>query len=184
VNLSALQYRGRLAGDVADALAASGLTAHRLELEITESVLLQEDEKVLSTLHAIRGLGARIAMDDFGTGYSSLGYLRRFPFDEIKIDQSFVRGMTEQEDCLAIVRAVIGLGRSLDIAVLAEGVETAAHHSALLEEGCGELQGYLFSRPRPVAQVADVLRELGCAPVGQRSGQDPRARDAPVRFEI
>ena len=161
VNLSPLQFRDGLVEEVADALAESGLSARRLELEITESVLLQDDEKVLASLHAIRALGVRIAMDDFGTGYSSLGYLRRFPFDKIKIDQSFVRGMTEREDCLAIVRAVIGLGRSLGIAINAEGVENVAQRAALLREGCGELQGFLFSKPRPASAVQDMLRELG-----------------------
>ena len=161
VNLSPLQFREGLLEEVTEALAGSGLSPRRLELEITESVLLRDDEKVLASLHAIRALGVRIAMDDFGTGYSSLGYLRRFPFDKIKIDQSFVSGMMEREDCLAIVRAVIGLGRSLNIAINAEGVETAAQRTALLREGCGELQGYLFSKPRPAAAVADMLRELG-----------------------
>ncbi len=158
VNLSPEQFRGRfLVDEVANALAASGLPASRLELEITESTLIQDDESVLATLHAFRALGVRIAMDDFGTGYSSLSYLRRFPFDKIKIDQSFVRGMTDQADCLAIVRAVIGLGRSLGIAVNAEGVETLEQFDALRREGCGELQGFLFSRPRPGGEVADML---------------------------
>ena len=164
VNLSPLQFRDTLVEEVASALAMTGLSSRRLELEITESVLLQDDERVLAILHAIRALGVRIAMDDFGTGYSSLGYLSRFPFDKIKIDQSFVRGMTEREDCLAIVRAVIGLGRSLGIAINAEGVETAAQHAALVREGCGELQGFLFSRPRPSSSVPDMLRELAAAP--------------------
>ncbi|WP_428374816.1 putative bifunctional diguanylate cyclase/phosphodiesterase [Lichenicoccus sp.] len=163
VNLSPLQFRPGLAAEVADALAASGLSARRLELEITESLLLQDDAAVLATLHRIRALGVRIAMDDFGTGYSSLGYLRRFPFDKIKIDQSFVRGMIDQADCLAIVRAVIGLGRSLGIAINAEGVETTAQHQALLREGCDELQGFLFSRPRPASEVASMVQQLGPA---------------------
>jgi diguanylate cyclase (GGDEF)-like protein len=160
VNLSPEQFRGNgLVGFVADALAASGLPARRLELEITESTLIQDDETVLAALHALRALGVRIGMDDFGTGYSSLSYLRRFPFDKIKIDQSFVRGMTEANDCLAIVRAVIGLGRSLGMAVTAEGVETAHQLATLREEGCGELQGYLFSRPRPLAEVTAMVQE-------------------------
>ncbi len=160
VNLSPMQFRASLVDDVLEALSATGLPPQRLELEITESVLLQDDEKVLAILHAIRGFGVRIAMDDFGTGYSSLGYLRRFPFDKIKIDQSFVRGLTERQDCLAIVRAVIGLGRSLGIAINAEGVETQAQHAALVGEGCDELQGYLFSKPRPSAAVPEMLHAL------------------------
>ena len=164
VNLSPAQFRGRtLAAEVAAALDASGLPPSRLELEITESVLLQDDDAVLETLHALRAMGVRISMDDFGTGYSSLSYLRRFPFDKIKIDQSFVRGMAEHEDCSAIVRAVIGLGRSLGMAVNAEGVETAGQLSALRAEGCGEVQGYLFSKPKPAGEVAEMLRLHGNA---------------------
>ena len=112
---------------------------------------------MLEVLHALRALGARISMDDFGTGYSSLGYLRRFPFDKIKIDQSFVRGMMEEGDCLAIIRAVIGLGRSLGINVNAEGVETAEQQALLQREGCGELQGYLFSKPKPQSEVLGMF---------------------------
>jgi len=164
VNLSPEQFRGRgLVEEVANALAASGLPACQLELEITESTLIQDDEFVLATLHALRALGVRIAMDDFGTGYSSLSYLRRFPFDKIKIDQSFVHGMTDQTDCLAIVRAVIGLGRSLGIAVNAEGVETLEQLDALRHEDCGELQGFLFSKPRPGGEVSDMLLDAAAA---------------------
>jgi diguanylate cyclase (GGDEF)-like protein len=163
VNLSPSQFRGPLVEEVTDALNASGLHPGLLELEITESIMLADEEQVLSTLHRLRALGARIAMDDFGTGYSSLGYLRRFPFDKIKIDQSFVRNMTDRQDCLAIVRAVIGLGRSLGMSVNAEGVETDDQREALLGEGCLELQGYLFSKPRPASEVAELLRRLGCA---------------------
>jgi diguanylate cyclase (GGDEF)-like protein len=163
VNLSPSQFRGPLVEEVTDALATSGLPANLLELEITESIMLADEEQVLSTLHLLRALGARISMDDFGTGYSSLGYLRRFPFDKIKIDQSFVRNMTDRQDCLAIVRAVIGLGRSLGISVNAEGVETNDQREALISEGCLELQGYLFSKPRPANEVAELLRRLGCA---------------------
>ena len=163
VNLSPSQFRGPLVQEVTDALDASGLPAALLELEITESLMLADEEQVLGTLHRLRALGTRIAMDDFGTGYSSLGYLRRFPFDKIKIDQSFVRNMTDRQDCLAIVRAVIGLGRSLGMAVNAEGVETDGQRDALLGEGCLELQGYLFSRPKPASEVAELLRRLGCA---------------------
>ena len=168
VNLSPVQFRTRsLPDDAAQALAASGLSATRLELEITESVLIQDDATVLNSLHALRRLGIRIAMDDFGTGYSSLSYLHRFPFDKIKIDQSFVRGMTSQGDSRLIVRAIIGLGRSLGMAVNAEGVETVEQMEALRTEGCGELQGYLFSKPRPGAEVPDLLRRHGNATLGR-----------------
>ena len=172
VNLSPAQFRGRsLAADVEAALAASGLPPQRLELEITESVLMQDDDGVLDTLHALRAMGVRIAMDDFGTGYSSLSYLRRFPFDKIKIDQSFVRGMADHEDCSAIVRAVVGLGRSMGMMVNAEGVETAGQLSALQAEGCVEVQGYLFSKPKPVGDVAELLRVHGNATLPAPAGQ-------------
>jgi diguanylate cyclase (GGDEF)-like protein len=163
VNLSPSQFRGNLVGEVEAALATSGLSPSLLELEITESIMLADEEQVLATLHRLRALGVRIAMDDFGTGYSSLGYLRRFPFDKIKIDQSFVRNMTDREDCLAIVRAVIGLGRSLGMSVNAEGVETRDQLDALMGEGCLEVQGYYFSKPKPAGEVQEMLRRLGCA---------------------
>ena len=156
VNLSPAQFRdGDLLAEVAHALAASGLPARRLELEITESVLLRDDRANLSVLRELHGLGVRIAMDDFGTGYSSLSYLRRFPFDKIKIDQSFVRDLFDSPENVAIVRAAIGLGRALGMTVLAEGVETAAERDVLTAEGCHELQGYLFGRPAPLAATRE-----------------------------
>ena len=158
VNLSPLQFRNRqLAAEVAEALSSSGLCASRLELEITESLLLQDGEETLAILHEIRDLGVRISMDDFGTGYSSLSYLRRFPFDKIKIDQSFIRNLDESSDCLAIVRAVLSLGQSLGMHVIAEGVETDEQLALLRREGCQEVQGYLFSKPRPIEAVAGLL---------------------------
>ena len=158
VNLSPIQFRNRdLVRTVAEALEASGLAPQRLELEITESVLLAENEANVSTLHALRGLGVRIAMDDFGTGYSSLGYLRSFPFDKIKIDRSFVSQVGENPHCSAIVRAVAGLGASLGIATTAEGVETAAQFALLRAEGCSEVQGFLFSRPLTAAEARALL---------------------------
>ncbi|MDB5598790.1 MAG: diguanylate cyclase/phosphodiesterase [Xanthobacteraceae bacterium] len=168
VNLSPVQFRSRtLVQVVLSALAYSRLSPDRLELEITESVLLGDNEANLATLHQLRELGARISMDDFGTGYSSLRYLRSFPFDKIKIDQSFVRDMVERPDCVAIVRAVAGLGLSLGIATTAEGVETQAQLQRVRDEGCTEVQGYLFSRPIPASGIAAVLatREIGTAKV-------------------
>ncbi|WP_420130910.1 EAL domain-containing protein, partial [Rhodopseudomonas sp.] len=135
----------------------------RLELEITESLFLADSEANLATLHKLRALGVRISMDDFGTGYSSLSYLRSFPFDKIKIDRSFVRDVTERPDCLAIVRAIAGLGRSLDITTLAEGVETVEQLDALRAEGCHEVQGFLFSPARPAAEIAGLLAKFGHA---------------------
>lgn len=164
VNLSPAQFHGRsLVDDVDRALSISRLSPSRLELEITESILMQDGEAVLATLHALRNRGIRIAMDDFGTGYSSLSYLRRFPFDKIKIDQSFVSGMVEREECRSIVRAVIGLGRSLHMAVNAEGVETEHQLQALRSEGCQEIQGYLFSKPQPASEVEGLIERLGNA---------------------
>jgi len=181
VNLSPAQFRTRsLVEDTAHALFTSGLPATRLEVEITESVMLQDDNSVLDTLHALRRIGIRIAMDDFGTGYSSLSYLRRFPFDKIKIDQSFVRGIADQDDCRTIVRAVIGLGRSLGMAVNAEGVETAEQLDALRAEGCGEIQGYLFSKPRPVGQVMELLRLHGNATLPTAAQLDPDLSRGPM----
>jgi EAL domain-containing protein (putative c-di-GMP-specific phosphodiesterase class I) len=143
---------------VFSSLAASGLPARRLELEITESVLLKNNEATLDTLHQLRELGVRIALDDFGTGYSSLSYLRSFPFDKIKIDRCFVSDLSESsEDALAILRAVAGLGLSLGIATTAEGVETREQLERVREEGCTEMQGYFFSPPRPLADIQGLL---------------------------
>ncbi len=158
VNVSALQLRNRnFAQSVLLALAASGLKATRLELEITESVLLDDTESNLETLHTLRRLGIRISMDDFGTGYSSISYLRRFPFDKIKIDRSFVRDSAGRSDAGAIIRAIVGLGASLGITTLVEGIETEEQLATVRAEGAQEMQGYLFSPPRPVADIARML---------------------------
>jgi diguanylate cyclase (GGDEF)-like protein len=160
VNLSPVQFKNpNLVSTVKEALRASGLPAHRLELEITESVLLQNSEATLSVLHELRGFGVRISLDDFGTGYSSLSYLRSFPFDKIKIDRSFVTELATRDDSMAIVRAVTGLGKSLGIVTTAEGVETDAQFDLLRREGCTQAQGYLFSRPRPAADVENMLTQ-------------------------
>jgi diguanylate cyclase (GGDEF)-like protein len=158
VNLSPVQFKSpSLIASVTSALAASGLSANRLELEITESVLLQNSEATLTTLHELRAMGVRISLDDFGTGYSSLSYLRSFPFDKIKIDRSFVSELATREDSMAIIRAVTGLGRSLGIVTTAEGVENDAQLELLRREGCTQAQGYLFSKPRPASDVAMML---------------------------
>ncbi|MDA9392083.1 diguanylate cyclase [Bradyrhizobium sp. CCBAU 45394] len=158
VNLSPVQFRNpNLIASVTAALTVSGLPARRLELEITESVLLQNSEATLTTLHELRAMGVRISLDDFGTGYSSLSYLRSFPFDKIKIDRSFVSELATREDSMAIIRAVTGLGRSLGIVTTAEGVENDAQLELLRREGCTQAQGYLFSKPRPASDVALML---------------------------
>jgi EAL domain-containing protein (putative c-di-GMP-specific phosphodiesterase class I) len=158
VNLSAMQFKGRnIVQLTLNALAASGLAARRLDLEITESVLLQDETHTLTILHQLRDLGVQISMDDFGTGYSSLAYLRNFPFDKIKIDRSFVRDMLVRKDCQAIIRAVVGLARSLGITTIIEGIETKEQLETARLEGCDEGQGYLFSKPMPEPQVAEFL---------------------------
>jgi predicted signal transduction protein with EAL and GGDEF domain len=162
VNLSAAQFRNpALALSVVSALAQTGLQAKRLELEITETVLLQNDQAVLNALHDVRQLGVRVSMDDFGTGYSSLSYLRSFPFDKIKIDRSFISELgNDESDCAAIIRAVTRLGSSLGMTTTAEGVETREQLELLRAEGCTQAQGFLFSRPRPASEVPLMLREI------------------------
>ena len=158
VNLSPVQFRGgKLVETVTHVLAQTGLDPRRLELEITEGALLESTDLVLTTLHGLRQLGVRISMDDFGTGYSSLSYLQKFPFDKIKIDQSFVRGMAGNPECGAIVRAIARLGASLGMRTTAEGVETADQLDAIRSEGCTEVQGYLTGRPMPADQAAALL---------------------------
>ena len=125
-----------------------------------ETVLLQDSDATLAILHELRGLGVKISMDDFGTGYSSLSYLRKFPFDKIKIDQSFIFDMSHHHDSLAIVRAVVAMGSSLGMATTAEGVETPEQFKQLKLEGCTEAQGYLFSAPRPAAEVKGLLASI------------------------
>jgi EAL domain-containing protein (putative c-di-GMP-specific phosphodiesterase class I) len=155
VNLSPVQFvKGDLVDSVSRALIDSGLRPEQLELEITESVLLYKSEENVALLHALKSLGVSIVLDDFGTGYSSLSYLKMFPFDKIKIDQSFVRELMTRADCAAIVCALIGLGRSLNIVTTAEGVETAEQLTLLRAVGCNMAQGYLFSRPVPKSELA------------------------------
>jgi diguanylate cyclase (GGDEF)-like protein/PAS domain S-box-containing protein len=160
VNLSPMQFRvGNVFTTVSGALAVTGLAPDRLDLEITESVLLDRTDHVIAHLHALRALGVRISMDDFGTGYSSLSYLRAFPFDKIKIDRSFVRDLPNNRHTLAIVRAILGLAAGLDMKVVAEGIETQADLACLAAEGCKEGQGFLFSEARPQDEVLKLLAE-------------------------
>jgi diguanylate cyclase (GGDEF)-like protein len=162
VNVSPVQFKSaNFVRVITNALEKSHLPARRLEIEITESVLMQDNESALALLHQIKELGVSIAMDDFGTGYSSLGYLRSFPFDRIKIDQSFIRELLKDKDSLAILRAVVGLGRSLGIVTTAEGVETRDQLEVLRTEGCTDAQGYLFSQPQNSADVRVFLSSFG-----------------------
>jgi diguanylate cyclase (GGDEF)-like protein len=164
VNLSPVQFGDDdLVGAIRGALERSGLRAGRLELEITESVLLRNTAMTLDTLRQLHGLGLRVSMDDFGTGYSSFGYLRSFPFDKIKIDRSFTRGLGIGTESLGIVRAILELGRTLGVAVTAEGVETEEQFEMLQAESCTEVQGYLFSSPRPAAEIPDMIERFARA---------------------
>jgi diguanylate cyclase (GGDEF)-like protein len=159
VNLSPIQVMNQnLVAVVVGALAAAGLPASRLEVEITESVLMQNSEATLATLHRLRELGVKISMDDFGTGYSSLSYLRSFPFDKIKIDRCFISGLATGDDSVAIVLAIAGLAKHLGIATTAEGVETKQQLQQVKALGCSEMQGFLFSAPRRNEEIRQLLR--------------------------
>ncbi|HEY4834812.1 MAG TPA: EAL domain-containing protein [Bradyrhizobium sp.] len=165
VNISAAQFRSPgLLQVIVGALAASGLSPTRLEIEITETVLLQNRDTTLAVLHQLRALGVRIALDDFGTGYSSLTYLQCFPFDKIKIDRSFVKDITENTGSLNIVRAVAALAKGMGMTATAEGVETGEQLDKVTSEGCTEMQGYLFSRPLPVAEIERLFLPQRAAP--------------------
>ncbi|HWA17461.1 MAG TPA: EAL domain-containing protein [Devosia sp.] len=175
VNLSTREFAGHhLAKYVARALKNSGLEAGRLELEITESVLLRNSRTNLETLHRLRGLGVRIALDDFGTGYSSLAYLQQFPFSKIKIDRSFVAGLPRSAASQAIVRSVIGLGMALGMRVTAEGVETKAQYD-WVRLGCNEAQGFFIGRPSVASEVPTMIKEIGDRAAARNSDQERRA---------
>jgi EAL domain-containing protein (putative c-di-GMP-specific phosphodiesterase class I) len=172
VNLSPAQFKHRgLVEYVTGALNDAGLRAQRLELEVTESLLLAETDATLQILHRLDELGVRISMDDFGTGYSSLSYLRSFPFDKIKIDRTFVAGLKPGDESTAIIRAVVGLGHSLGMSITAEGIETEAQLEAVREQGCDEVQGFLFSPPLPLSGIAVLLGKA-------RPAQLPRRKKA------
>jgi EAL domain-containing protein (putative c-di-GMP-specific phosphodiesterase class I) len=161
VNVSVTQFRSpHLVEATERALRSSGLAPGRLDIEITESVLMQDTEATLAILGRLRDLGARISMDDFGTGYSSLSYLRSFPFHKIKIDQCFVRDLDTSAGSIAIIRAIVHLGHALGMSVTAEGVETEQQLAQLKAEGCTEGQGYLFSRACPADKVPDMIATL------------------------
>ena len=158
VNLSPLQFDcGDLVGTVRDALAKSGLAPERLQLEVTEGLVIRNVEHTFDLLTRLRALGIQILMDDFGVGYSSLSYFERFPFDKVKIDRSFVAGMNSSKAARAIIKAVIGLGTTLGMGIVAEGVETEQQRQALIAAGCTHLQGFLLARP---LTEPDLLRAL------------------------
>ncbi len=183
VNVSPIQFRsGTLALKVMAALASSGLAADRLELEITEAVLIRDDEAALAVLHDLRAIGVRIALDDFGTGYSSLSYLQRFPFDKIKIDRCFITDIAEPEGSSCIVQAVVNIAAERHMTTTAEGVETETQRELLRELGCSEMQGYLFSPPKPAAEIRAMLmrerQEPDAAQPNRPRGWNPVARTA------
>ena len=163
---------------VVNALAASGLPPQRLELEITETTLLQDSEATLAMLYQLREVGVSIAMDDFGTGYSSLSYLQSFPFDRIKIDRSFIKDITDGVGSLNIVRAVAALAKGLGMETTAEGVETELQREKVASEGCTEMQGFLFSQPRPAHEIEQLyFPDLGKEP--GKPAADVGVADAP-----
>jgi EAL domain-containing protein (putative c-di-GMP-specific phosphodiesterase class I) len=158
VNLSVVQFRhADLRDMVRDALHRTALPAHLLELELTESIAMENSSFTLDTIASLKALGITLSIDDFGTGYSSLSYLKRFAIDKLKIDQSFVAGLTADRQDEAIVTTVINLASSLGLRTIAEGVETEAQLTYLRNHGCNEFQGYLFSRPVPADQFAQLL---------------------------
>jgi diguanylate cyclase (GGDEF)-like protein/PAS domain S-box-containing protein len=163
INLSSRQFRQKnLVETVKQALVRSGLQANYLELEMTESVVMQNAEETTLTLHELKGMGLRLAVDDFGTGYSSLSYLKRFPVDVLKIDRSFIGDLHKDPDDAAIARAIIAIGHSLNLRVVAEGVETEDQLKFLRQHDCDEIQGYLFSRPRAAEAIEELLRDGRC----------------------
>jgi EAL domain-containing protein (putative c-di-GMP-specific phosphodiesterase class I) len=164
VNLSAIQCRhGSLEEDFSKILTTHRVDPKFIELELTESALMENALQQRSVVERLKSLGLKIAIDDFGTGYSSLAYLKRFPIDYLKIDQSFVQGVPADEDDINIVRSIIALGRSLGLTVIAEGVETVEQRSFLRDAGCDEMQGYLHSRPQAQPQLDDVLAPISTA---------------------
>ena len=177
VNLSAVQFGSDdLVRTVREILEASGVAAQRLELEVTESTLMQDAAKAVQILNALRELGVRIAMDDFGTGYSSLSYIRNFPFDKVKIDKSFIDGLGQRRGSDAIVRAIAGIAGSLGIETVAEGVENQEQYRRVVAEGCDLVQGFLFSRPVPLDQVPRVVAAIdagGIVPLPRQTGARP-----------
>lgn len=160
VNLSPVQFEcNDLYQDVLGALDQSGLVPQRLELEITENVLMRDEEKTQELLHKLRAIGVSIALDDFGTAYASLSYLRSFPFDKVKIDRSFVQGLdfAKRDECVAIIKAVSGLVRQMNMSTVAEGIETLDHAETAVAAGCDELQGFYFGRPVPAHEINRAL---------------------------
>jgi EAL domain-containing protein (putative c-di-GMP-specific phosphodiesterase class I) len=180
VNVSPVQFKnGTFALKIMSALAASGLAAGRLELEITEAVLIRDDEAALAILHQLRAIGVRIALDDFGTGYSSLSYLQRFPFDKIKVDRSFVKDIAEPgSGSPSIVQAVVNIAAARHMTTTAEGVETEPQRQMLRALGCSEMQGYLFSAAKPAAEIRELFVSHPDAGAGVNPARQRRPKTA------
>ena len=179
VNLSAVQFQhGDIVASVVGALAQSGLPATRLELEITKSLFMEESERNLRTLENLRRLGVTISMDDFGTGFSSLGYLRTFPFDKLKIDQSFVQSLGSDRRSHKIISAIASLGQSFGMTTVAEGVETAAQYEVVAQEGCSEVQGKIYSMPMTADEIPAFIERLKNA--GGPSSTDAGSAAPPI----
>jgi len=169
VNLSPAQFRDRGLPDLlADILHRTALPADLLELEVTEGVLIRDEDQALATLRALKAQGVRIALDDFGTGYSSLSYLRRFPFDKIKIDKSFVQAQQSDAGAQAILEAILAMSSRLNLTVTAEGVETEQQLAMIRRQRCGEVQGYLLGKPMPAGEVPAFLEATSKVPVSWR----------------
>jgi EAL domain-containing protein (putative c-di-GMP-specific phosphodiesterase class I) len=165
VNLSPRQFLDEhLLRDLDDVLRETGMSPHLLQLEITESMVMQNVERGIKLLDAIQSRGVRLAIDDFGTGYSSMSLMKQFPIDTIKIDRSFVRDLAENEEDRAIATAIISMGKALGLTVVAEGVETSEQDAFLRRHECDELQGYLFSRPVPAGEIPPLLAPLMASP--------------------
>jgi EAL domain-containing protein (putative c-di-GMP-specific phosphodiesterase class I) len=159
VNLSPMQFRRqKVAQVITEILRDTGLEPWRLELEITENIVMENSDSLVRDFNRLRGLGVRFSIDDFGTGYSSFRYIKAFPIDQLKIDQSFIGNIEGSGSDAAIVQAIIGLAKNLKLDVIAEGVETEAQRLWLMGEGCTEMQGFLFSRPLPADEFAELLR--------------------------
>ncbi|MEJ7807642.1 MAG: EAL domain-containing protein, partial [Telluria sp.] len=174
VNLSARQFlQPDLVARVAEIVRATALDPHLLELELTESLSMDSPEKSIAVLTALKAIGLTLTIDDFGTGYSNLGYLKRFPLDKLKLDQSFVRDMTLSSEALAIAQAIITLAHGLHLTVVAEGVETAEQLALLTRQGCDEMQGYFFSKPLPVDLCTALLHSGKGLPVATPECQSP-----------
>ncbi len=170
VNLSPRQFLDdNLLTDIDEALASTGMPAHLLQLEITESMVMQNVERAIKLLDEIQSRGVRLAIDDFGTGYSSMSLMKQFPIDTIKIDRSFVRDLENSTQDRAIAKAIINMGKALGLTVVAEGVETTEQDAFLRGHACDELQGYLFSKPVPAANVPSLLRPVISSPPLQPS---------------